>query len=156
LENGSYKNGKVDFVKLEVTKFTPHLYDGLISTFYGCGANLLSLITGVDPSIICKLNKSKNHWPDAFIVDFLESRGYKLIPVTKAVVTNRDFLTLDEPIRPNHILITTQMFLKGEASWCCYYQNYCYHNFIISRLKPFDFVNMPILKAWVLWHKKYK
>ena len=56
MENGTYGNANTDFSKLALDKFPATLFDSLVYSQAGCGANALGMLTGINPNKIKNLN----------------------------------------------------------------------------------------------------
>jgi hypothetical protein len=150
--NGKYKINQVDFSKLTSKKFSPHLYDILTHSTIGCGANALSLITGVPPHKFVKQNRRRNHYSDSFMIRNLRKSGFKVYTLNKCNLTNRE-TAVKYKIQDNHILLMSQLFLKKEASWTVSWNSLMFHNFEVSRLDPFSIINCPIVSAYIICKK---
>lgn len=159
MEVGKYSKKKIDFSKFECQKFPLTLFDPAIFGLAGCGYNLLASIVGKEsPFDIRKLNKSKNKesCEDKFILWYLRKHGFKVLPLTKCNLTNTKSVYLDGVVKPYNVFISSNLVRKNEASWFINYQHYMLHNQEILPVKSLDFLNFPIMSAFLIWHKKYK
>lgn len=160
MEKGIYKRNKTDFESYAVSKFVPHLFDHSAYGLYGCGATALSLITGIKSNIIFRSKKFKENeslfsWNDTFMRGFLRKQGFSIIPITLCEVSN--FQTyIESPIKNYHVILMSQLMKKNEASWSVIFNNYIFHNFEILPLKPLEFINNPILSAYVIYKDEWK
>lgn len=134
------------------SQFNPHLY-GPIYKSAGCGATALSLITGVNPFNIQNTNKNPEHWSDSFLINFLQVLGYKTLKIEKKILFNEE---ISSPISNDHVILLSQQFTKKEASWAVIYNKYYIHNFQIYPLSPLEFINHPILTAYLVAHPDWK
>jgi len=154
MENGKYIKNTTNFNKFVCKKFNPHLYDHVLHRSVGCGASALALITGHNPFKIAAKNKNRDHYPDKFLINYLRKNGYKVITINKCNLTNRETV-IKYKINSNHILLMSQLFLKKEASWVVSWNDLLFHNFEVSRLDAFGFINCPIVSAYVIYKKSY-
>ena len=157
MEKGTYKEKRVDFSKFEVYKFTPFLFPEYCSSLYGCGANILSLLSGLPQNKIKPPIKSRpDHWPDSFIIKFLKERKFEILKITQCSLSNNEDRQIIESLTRYNLILTSQLVLKNECSWYLTWDNYYYHGSSISKLRPFDFLNYPIISAYCLFHKRYR
>jgi hypothetical protein len=98
-----------------------------------------------------------SHMSDARMVQYLKDNGYTVEPITICSMAelNNDFDGADWHIRKDHVLLISQQFLKGEASWIVVYGDELMHNFQRAKLHPLEFINRPILTAYVVYHPKW-
>lgn len=91
------------------------------------------------------------------MVEFLRAKGYKVVPVTQALVSNASSRNVTvNVIKKNHVLLMMQLYHKNEASWTVCHKGQLIHNFFVSRIYPFEFVNRPILAAYLIFHESWK
>lgn len=147
MEDGSYED-PVNFAAFAVRKFVPHLFtsNNSLLVLTGCGANALGLLTGEKPWKI----KYRHHWPDEFLLKFLRKKGWNSHKITKYNVTKSKKVSW--PIDENHIVLFSFCTVRDEASWAVLHNNLIYHNFEITVCRPMEFLNRPILSAYVLSH----
>lgn len=148
MELGSKK--KVNYKDFEVSKFSPHFF----STSYGglgCGICCLSLLSGQHPSTIYNTNKKNpNDFKDSFMVNFLRKKKFDILPIKMLQVSNH-LQTFTDQITKRHVLMISQIFNKEESSWSvCWGGEYLCHNFYISHLERLEFLNRPILSAFLI------
>ncbi len=143
MEDGDYKK-KIDFSKFHVFKFRPSLYASPYNSLYGCGGAALALLSDTDPLTI----PSQPTWPDSYMINFLKKKGFQVQKLTKYNIANRPGVT--NPLTKNHLLLISMMFRRREASWVVYFDRMLYHNFEITELQPLDFINLPIVSAYML------
>lgn len=160
METGKYQKEKdkvIDFTKYSVDKFPLHLWDNTIYKYVSCGANALGLLTGFDPiNLDTSHNKiyKSDHYSDDFMINLLRVEKFQVIKLTKANLTNPP--QIGYPIKSNHILLVSQLFAKQIASWSVLWNDLIFHNFEVKKLMPFDFLNWPILSAYVLFKKGWR
>lgn len=143
MEDGNYKN-KINFKDFYVHTFSPHLTVTPYSSLYGCGATSLSLLVGELPHK-CSFRKT---WDDKFMINYLKKHHWKTAKLTKHNICNRE--TILGPIAKNHIILLSCLFRKKEASWLVLYNNWIFHNFEIVELTSYEFLNLPILTAYLI------
>src|SRR3990167_3325613 len=90
-------------------------------TYKTCGSAALSVITTIAPdNIEKKLPKNQKHWSDRALCDFLRSRNYTVLPITRSDVTSPSVIS--NLITSGHVLITGQDVCQTsegerEGSW---------------------------------------
>lgn len=136
--------------KFECSKFVPHLFIDPGCKKYGCGANALALITGINPLTIKNPNKAKKeHWSDHFVVNFLKNRGFQVRQITDKN-TIKEVASVINWVHENHVILYSQRLSKKEASWLVMSNGYSYHNFDIFRPEYLDFINRPIVTMYAV------
>lgn len=155
MEVGKYTRRKINFAEFEVKRFPLVLYDADIYGLSSCGYCLLGLITGHDPYKIKKLNKQRNSCEDKFIINYLKKNNFKIAALTQCNMSNTLSNLIDEKIKPYHVLITSQLLKRNECSWFCHYFGYNFHNFTINKTRILDFVNYPLISAYLIKHKSW-
>mgnify|MGYP003335827456 CR=1 FL=1 len=148
MEHGDYKK-KIDFKAFAVKKFTPHLFNHTFNAYAGCGANTISLLTGVSP-----FKFMKDHWPDDELLRVLRKHKFEIAKLTHCNVTNR--VVSGHPIGDEHVILCSIMMIKGEATWCVIYGGNIYHNMEISPVTRYEFFNHPIHTAYLVVHPDWK
>lgn len=148
---GRYRRHSVNLMPYRVSRFIPHLY--LDAGECGCGATAVSLITGDNPFSLNRLNKGKRHFPDKWVVTQLQNRFYTAIPLKWRELNSDGFVAY--PIDNRNVVLISQMMFKREASWMVLHNGLVWHNFEPSRIHPYDFLNKPVLTAYVLWHSSW-
>jgi len=149
---GKYKK-RADYTHLRAFLFNPALYCPTMYGEAGCGATALSLLTGDHPFNIRDLNKSEKHYPDRFMLKYLTDRFYTVVPITQRGVTS--CASDCYPVTSNHIILASQLMVKREASWVVYHRNLGYHNFTVGSVQNLDFINKPILTAYIIHHPRF-
>lgn len=134
---------RVDFDLFHVQKFIPHIFT---NTCNGCGANALALLTGELPESF----PNKASWSTRFMLSFLRDRGFATQKITKNAVSQRF-----NPIANRHVLLILMRFISNEASWIVLNQDIVFHNFEITKLKTYEFLNHPIMDAYLLMHPSW-
>ncbi len=153
METGLYKKKATDWETFTVDFFAPHLF----FRSGGCGANALSLITGIPPNKIKNTNvKNKEHWKDSFMIKFLKNRGYSVQPVTKCEVTNEIGMYAPDNINDQHVILLSQLMGKNIASWTVVHNKLWYHNFQTCSFTGLTSLNSPTLTVYVVYHPKWK
>ena len=59
-------------------------------------------------------------------------------------------------INRRHVLLCTQYFWGKEASWVVYNSGLQIHNFEVIPFSPYELLNRPPIKSWLLWHRKWR
>lgn len=114
----------------------------------GCGANALSLLTGINP----EKYKTKNYiYSDNYMINKLRRKGFKVVEITKSNLTNDKEvkLNLDE----HHLILYSALLKRGEASWFVTYGGYVWHNFSVNTLNSWEIMNYPIDSMYLLYKK---
>jgi hypothetical protein len=156
MEIGQYRKRPIDWKKYQVGCFRPHLFS---LTGYGCGANILSLLTGIAPYKIRNTNtENPEHWTEQFVINFLRRRKFIVKPFTACDATNSesDDGYIKESLTDDHVLLTVQLLAKNKATWAVIHNKLWYHNFQIYSNSGLSMLNAPMLKAFVLFHNRWK
>lgn len=154
MEVGYYRKKAIDWADYTVDLFVPHLYTNYSG---GCGANALSLLTGVPPHHILNTNReNRKHWKDSFMIGFLKKHGFKVFPLTKCEVTNVAGAYVCDSIGNQHILLLSQLMGKNTASWTVVYNELMYHNFETVSFKGLNLVNSPSLTVYVVFRPEWR
>lgn len=147
---GKYNEKKIDFSKLEKPKVNLTFFPPYYCTLTGCGPCAAALLTGVNPEKIHLLNKKRHHFPERLMVSFLKKNGHKIQKLNLTNLTNSMYV--ENSINSYHLLLTLQMYTKNQASYAVIHQmKYIIHNFEISKLDNFEFVNRPLLAAFLVY-----
>jgi hypothetical protein len=157
VQTGFYTKRPVTLYSYRVSKFK-FPSDDLVFKSGGCGANALSVLTRISPTVIERANKNwgRSHYNDRFMVGFLRQKGYTVIPITKALVSQgKNPLDVGNRIRRDHVLLVSQLYLEDEASWVVLYDGNLMHNFQEAPIYPLEFINRPILTAYLIYHRKW-
>ena len=94
-----------------------------------------------------------DHWPGRYMVKFLVEHGFKVAKLTVRNVTRNK--EPGYPITSHHVLLLLIKFLKNEASWVVIHNKVLWHNFEIQALDPYEFVNHPMLEAYLIKHPSW-
>jgi hypothetical protein len=149
MEKGTYTGRRVDFKKYAAVRFNPYLFASPHGNGQGCGATALSLVTGIDPAVIARKN-GRSHYSDEFMVKFLRSENFRVIPLTQCNVTQDGVR-----IGPAHVLLVSQLFMRNEATWGLIFGGIFFHNFELSAIDSLSLLNKPLLSAYVLHHPRW-
>ena len=143
---GRYDNVKRNFVAYRSPFFVPYTGDST----YSCGLDAYRTLTWKDPP-----RYTSRLSTDRQMVSALRKDGIKVIPLTVCRVTNREILS--NLILETHVVLISQMFKKNEGSWCVLYDGRIYHNCSdeTDSFRMLEFINRPILSAYILWRKKW-
>lgn len=154
METGKYKAKAVDFSAFSCRKFPLTLFSSATAVLYGCGANCLSTLTGEEPGAIASRNKYNPHYSDKFMVSYLKKRDFKVVPLTVCGLTGSSDLINN--VKSNHVILISSMFKKFEASWSILYDGYMIHNQDIVAPSVLEFINRPILTAYVVFREDWR
>lgn len=149
MRSGTYRSKPIDFTKFEAGRFVPFLFERQTFEQFGCGYCAMALLTGISP-IRLRAQFKENHVSDKRIVRFLQDNEFSIVELTKANVTQTF-----APLKSYHVILFSQLLLKGEATWCVLHDGFCYHNFDIRLIKSLEFVNRPLLSMYLVWHPRY-
>jgi hypothetical protein len=127
-------------------KFTPHIYNGGGS---GCGACVLSLLTGIHPD---QITPNKKEWSNKFVVRYLEKRRFKVLKLTDELLYGEE---LTYTISKKHVILATMKTLARENTWIVTHNDILYHNFEMLALKGHEFINHRLISAYALWHPSW-
>ena len=132
MEAGFYTKNPIDWESLRVPFFRFPSFIGPCG--WGCGANALKILTGIEQYKIAKENRSDDY-QDEFMVNFLKKRNYKVVPVTQCSMSNTPIeRILTNKIRYDHVLLISQILHKNEASWIICYNNKLMQNNVFSEI----------------------
>lgn len=135
---------KINLTEWEARKIDISLYDSSIYSVYGCGATLISLITGTNPVSLYLKNKNKPHWSKEYVFRILKKHGFELLKMVPGLLVNT-----------YHPIITIQRLSTAETSYQFIYNNLIYHNFDVRPLKNFEFLTFPIEESFLIRHKNW-
>lgn len=118
-----------------------------------CGTYALSSILDMKPCKVSKfLPKSVITWSDREMKKMLNRHGWVVKELTVTSVKTSDHF--DTPITKDHIVLLGQRTSKNEGTWAIAYQNAWVHNFDAEMMSPLEFINNPIMSAYVICRKK--
>lgn len=140
----------MDFAPFAASFFAPHLFSAHVRSQLGCGASALALITGVAPEIISSQN-GRTHYSDRFMTRFLRARRFRTLRLTPDLLVQAK-----TKVRPDHVLLISQLFRHGEGTWGVVFADFYYHNFDTYALSSLAFLNKPILSAYLVIHPKWQ
>lgn len=155
MEVGVYNKKPIDFDVYRLPNFKFKKTGPWGIRGYGCGANALTALTGAPPWLTQELNGYSRDFKDRFMLDFLEDLGFKTIPITQCEMSVGQGESIMSKIKRDHLLLVSQLFSKNEGTWTVAYKGKLVHNFEINPIYPLEFVNRPILTAYVVFHKKF-
>lgn len=146
MKKGRYEKKSSDFSSYRSPFFKPTLN----CQTHCCGWDAFRTITGEPPK-----SRFGNLTTDKHMVGALREKGVTVIPLTVSSVTNRP--DLDNLVFENHVVLISQMFKKNEGSWCILYKRKIYHNCHNETefFHMLEFLNRPILSAYILWKKEW-
>lgn len=151
MEKGSYNGRRVDFSRYKASRFNPYLFLDSLDHKCGCGASALALLTGVSPAEILVENDSI-HFPDEFMLRFLRDHGCTVQELTQCNVS-----ASDSKVRPEHVVLLSQLFRKDEGTWGVIFSGVVYvHNFAFYHLDHLSLLNKPVLSAYLVIHPHWQ
>jgi len=152
---GNQRAKPVDFLEWEVDRFNPFIYPVNPFISYGCGATVVSLVTGENPLIVTAANKYNKHYSDNFVLGAMKAKGVSVLKVTKQNISNRKNDT-SYRIGSNHVVLVAQLVMKNEASWFIYFGGRQYHNYEVQDTYPTEFLSRPTLSVYLLKHENWR
>lgn len=121
-----------------------------------CGAWALHVLTKAPYHMLLNLGKN-GHYPDKVMFGFLKHAGFKVTPITlgnvvesQSVKTGKSLLTTD------HVILIEQGCFEEESTWAVLYGGKISHSGDLSDIGPMEFVNWPILQAFLITHERWK
>lgn len=146
MKEGRYVSRLTDYNTYRSSFFVP--YQGVAT--HCCGWDAFRTIAWDSPP-----RKFGNLTMDNQMVGALKSSGITVIPLSVCSVTNR--ISLDNLITEKHVVLISQMFKRNEGSWCVLYDGKIYHNCEDETefFHPLEFINRPILSAYLVWDRKW-
>jgi hypothetical protein len=147
MKRGKYT--EIDFRAFAVRRFTPHLFKSMVYGLAGCGATALGLLTGVSPLSIMP----HTHWSDDFMLSFLRKRKFTVVELTVRNLTTEHCFRY--PIQDHHVLLIRTKVIKNEATWSVLHDEILYHNFEMTPLPKYEFLNHPLLALYILKHPSW-
>lgn len=136
----------IDLSKWEMCKFVPHQYSTDLFLSNGCGANTLSLLVGKQPGRF----KSRPDWTPQYMLGCLHAHRIRSRRLNTLDIVNVGKDVIGNPINGRLVLLLRMRFNIQEASWLVSYNMKLYHNFEISTIRPFEFINHPIMEMYAL------
>ena len=110
----------------------------------------MALITGVPPEVI-RAQSGRRHYSDAFMVGFLQARGFRTLRLTPNLLVKAG-----TTVGPDHVLLISQLFRPREGTWGVIFGELYYHNFEVYALSGRAFLNKPILSGYLVIHPKWR
>jgi hypothetical protein len=137
---------------LNPKKAVLHIFDHEEDGVWGCGACLISLLTGIDPIHLYKKNKKRNpHWPEDLVVDSLKAFGFQV----NSVSLNKYGL-INPKVVYSSPLVTVQRMNEKDTSYQFIYCGLVWHNFEARPFKALEFIQRPLVSCWLINHKTWK
>ncbi len=149
---GRYGNGNTKFYKLIVNKLPFHWFNSINFQYAGCGACALSTLTGVNPQYIKE--KKDGHYSDRFMTSFLRKHKISVYEINQSNLSNKK--NWEYNINDSHVILTSNLIKKNEATWGILWNNNYIHNFEIQKSNSFHTLNFPILSAYILYSKSWE
>ena len=147
----------MDFLSLESLQFSPHLFDRDIYSGCGCGFNALATLTGIHPLAIrrqYKKKKIKHFHPDHcdlnFALDYL-AKWFIVEEVKQSDLTHES--VIKNNLTERHILLMIQSWISTEETYTISYGKIVIHNYHVYDLQPFEFLNRPPSKIFIVKKK---
>ena len=155
MEKGKYGQNNIDFKKYEMSRVNLSFWSDNYASIWGCGPSAASLLTGINPQEISKLNHDKRHFPDSLMVKFLTEHNFQVTKLTIANMTNSEFV--ENNLNTKHLLLLSQMYAKNMATWVVLLKlKFIVHLYDIQRLLADEFISRPILSGYLLYKKSWK
>jgi hypothetical protein len=82
---------------------------------------------------------------------FLRARRFRTLRLTPDLLVQAK-----TEVRPDHVLLLSQLFRPGEGTWGVVFEDFYYHNFDAYALSSLSFLNKPILSAYLIVHPKWQ
>jgi hypothetical protein len=156
VRKGYYNCSTINWGEFEIKKFAPFLFDTLIYRDISCGASLLATLTGDNPYKIQKLNKNNTSTPDNFILSYLKKKNFKVKEITQALITKNTSNFILNRIKDNHLIMSSNLIKKNEATWNLMVFGKLYHGFDCVNINYLETINHPLISCYIITHKKYQ
>jgi hypothetical protein len=153
MKKGKYKDNNTNFALYKADYFRPYLFFSGFYESFGCGPCTLSLLTGLSPTSAI-LRVDPRNTSDKSLLKALAECEIQNFPITKCEMTN-DPVSVASSITNQHVLLLSQLWRRNEASWGVMYNDVMYHNFKPCSVSNLDFLNRPILSAYVLFKPEW-
>ena len=118
---GQYTSKLINFERYTVPYFNPIPFGGFSIS---CGDSIFFLLTGKHLDYPYIRNDSTS---DRIMVSQLRQSGYTVIPLSIAAVLNQNHAYNN--ITKDHVLLLSQLYIRGEGSWSVIYNNLYNSNF---------------------------
>ncbi|NJO48157.1 MAG: hypothetical protein HC840_00415 [Leptolyngbyaceae cyanobacterium RM2_2_4] len=143
---------KIDWRQHDAPKFTLHTKPHEIE----CGAWALHVITKFPYHYILPLGKD-GHCSNKVMFNFLKAAGCEIIPITIGnMVESHSVKSGKRLLSSSHVILVNQGCYKEESTWAVLHDNKISHSGDLSDIGPLEFVNWPILEAFLITHKEWK
>lgn len=151
MEIGTYKGRRVDFGNYATSRFNPFIFTDPDESLVGCGPSALGLITGIKPTVIAGQKRTGKHTSDRFMVQFLRARGFRVLKLTHC---NLSASPLKLGFR--HVVLLSQLFRKGEATWGVFAAGIYLHNFEVYNMQSLSLLSKPVVSAFLVIHDRWR
>ena len=142
---------KVNWSTMTAPKFTIETADDT-----ECGAWALHAITKVPYHKIVPLGKN-GHWPTRTMLKFLKMVGCEVTPITLGnVVHSQSVKTGKRLLSERNVILIEQGCFKEESTWAVLFNGKISHSGELEDIEPMEFINWPILQAYLVTHKAWK
>lgn len=142
---------KINWAQMEAPRFTIETKDDT-----ECGAWALHAITKIPYHKIVPLGKN-GHWPTRTMLKFLRTVGCEVTPITLGNVVNSQSVKSGKKLLTNrNVILIEQGCFKEESTWAVLFGNKISHSGDLSDLTPLEFINWPILQAYLVTHEAWK
>jgi hypothetical protein len=154
LEIGAHTKTEIPFHSYAAPNFSlPSSFKRHLDT---CWAHALFNLTG-------KYHKDDRYGfalPDSQMIAFLRRHHIVVRPLTVCNTLSCSTNNVANNLRNHHVILAKQLMFGNkeymEASWIILHNGILYHNSDAKPPHPLEFLNRPIIKAWLLCHKKWK
>lgn len=85
------------------------------------------------------------------MIRFLRDRRFRILRLTPDLLVRAK-----NKLGPDHVLLISQLFRRGEGTWGVIFGDFYYHNFDAYALSALSFLNKPALSAYVVLHPKWR
>lgn len=121
-----------------------------------CGGWALHAITKVPYYKILPLGKS-GHWSTKTMLNFLKRFGCEVTPITFGnVVESQSVKGGKHLLDESNVILIEQACFREENTWSVLFDGKISHSGEIDDIEPMEFINWPILQAYLVTHKKWK
>jgi hypothetical protein len=143
---------KINWVEHEAPKFTIKPPETEIE----CGAWALHVITKAPYHQLLRLSR-KGHWPNKVMLGFLKACGCTVKPITLGnVVESQSVKSGKRRLTERNVILIEQGCFEEESTWAVLFDNKISHSGETGDIPPLEFVNWPILEAYLITHKEWK
>jgi hypothetical protein len=143
---------KINWVEHESPKFTLDNKSEI-----ECGSWALHTITKVPYHQIMRLSNKEGHWPTRKMLGFLKAVGCEVIPITLGnTVEGHSVKNGKRQISSRNVVLLEQGCYEEESTWSVLHNNQISHSGETNAIGPLEFLNWPILQAYLITHKAWK